>query len=104
MSYDQHIIDYLRTRLQSAFGGRLKRLILFGSRARGDAEEDSDYDVLVLLENRNNNDDNCLAEIWVSALVDLNIIVGFFVATEQTFNTMPFEPVFMNIRREGVLL
>lgn len=36
--------------LAESFGTRLKGVVLYGSRARGDAEEDSDIDFLVLLE------------------------------------------------------
>jgi len=36
--------------LREIYGPRLKRLILFGSWARGDARPDSDVDVLVVLE------------------------------------------------------
>jgi predicted nucleotidyltransferase len=37
-------------RLREIYGPRLQRLILFGSRARGDARPDSDVDLLVVLE------------------------------------------------------
>lgn len=35
--------------LDEIYGGRIERVVLFGSRARGDAEPDSDYDVAVFL-------------------------------------------------------
>ena len=35
--------------LGEMYGQRLERVVLFGSRARGDAHEDSDYDVAVFL-------------------------------------------------------
>jgi uncharacterized protein len=41
--------------IHTRFPGKISRLILFGSRARGDARRDSDYDVAVFvrdLENR----------------------------------------------------
>lgn len=41
--------DY-RARLEQIYGPRLVRLVLFGSRARGDAEPDSDIDVMIVLE------------------------------------------------------
>ena len=44
--------DALLTRLRrslSFYGERLSRVVLFGSRARGDASADSDYDVAVFL-------------------------------------------------------
>ena len=38
-----------RNALQEVYGLRIERVVLFGSRARGDAEPDSDYDVAVFL-------------------------------------------------------
>jgi uncharacterized protein len=38
-----------RAALDEMYGARLERVVLFGSRARGDAHKDSDYDVAVFL-------------------------------------------------------
>lgn len=35
--------------MEQAYGDRVERIVLFGSRARGDAGEDSDFDVAVFL-------------------------------------------------------
>ncbi len=43
------ILTRLRAALNAAFGERIERLVLFGSRARGDARPDSDYDVALFL-------------------------------------------------------
>ncbi|MBX9700287.1 MAG: nucleotidyltransferase domain-containing protein [Acetobacteraceae bacterium] len=40
----------LRAALAEAYGPRLVRAVLYGSRARGDAGPDSDWDVAVFLE------------------------------------------------------
>lgn len=40
----------IKAHLQAAFGARFKGVILYGSEARGEAREDSDIDLLVLLE------------------------------------------------------
>jgi uncharacterized protein len=37
-------------RLRAVFGSRLRDVRLFGSYARGDADEDSDVDILVLID------------------------------------------------------
>ena len=43
-------LDDLRVALRALFGARLKRLVLFGSYARGTVHEDSDVDVLVVVD------------------------------------------------------
>ena len=44
------ILVRLKQELVTLYGPRLKQVLLYGSRARGDFREDSDYDVLVVLE------------------------------------------------------
>lgn len=44
------VLVRLKKELQALYGPRLKKVLLYGSRARGDFREDSDYDVLVVLE------------------------------------------------------
>lgn len=43
------LLPRMRALLSQAFGDRFRGLILFGSEARGEAREDSDIDLLVLL-------------------------------------------------------
>ena len=43
------IITRFRAALDDIYGARLERVVLFGSRARGEARPDSDYDVAVFL-------------------------------------------------------
>nr|WP_294513226.1 nucleotidyltransferase domain-containing protein [uncultured Rhodopila sp.] len=44
---DDPILKRFKAALDQAYGGRIERVVLFGSRARGDAHADSDYDVAV---------------------------------------------------------
>jgi predicted nucleotidyltransferase len=41
------ILKRFRAGLDKLYGDRIERVVLFGSRARGDAHEDSDYDILL---------------------------------------------------------
>ena len=43
------VLQRLRSELAELYGERIERVVLFGSRARGDETEDSDYDIAVFL-------------------------------------------------------
>lgn len=43
------VLTQFRAAVNAVFGDRVDRVVLFGSRARGDARPDSDYDVAVFL-------------------------------------------------------
>ena len=43
------VLSRFRAALDEIYGERIERVVLFGSRARGDARPDSDYDVAVFL-------------------------------------------------------
>src|SRR5712692_7549942 len=45
---DQRTAEELRARLLARRAGRIRRIILYGSRARGTASPDSDFDLLVV--------------------------------------------------------
>lgn len=47
--FDDPVLKRFRSALSDLYGDRIERIVLFGSRARGDAQKDSDYDVAVFL-------------------------------------------------------
>lgn len=51
-------------RVRTRFGDRLARVVLFGSRARGDVTEESDIDVLVLLRAPIGEETRATREVW----------------------------------------
>ncbi len=44
------VLARLKDELRTLYGARIERVLLYGSRARGDHREDSDYDVLVVIK------------------------------------------------------
>jgi predicted nucleotidyltransferase len=96
------ILSRFRAALAELYGARLARVVLFGSRARGDGQPDSDYDVAVFLK--------AMPDRWVelNRLADLR--VSFFDRTGAFFDAKPFtmaaildpSPLMHEIRREGL--
>ena len=46
---DDPVLSRFRQELGEAYGSKLERVVLFGSRAHGDARPDSDYDIAVFI-------------------------------------------------------
>jgi predicted nucleotidyltransferase len=46
---DDPVLVRFRRALSEVYGIRIERVVLFGSRARGDARPDSDYDIAVFI-------------------------------------------------------
>ena len=82
---DPAVADRLRERVLQALGGRVRRIILFGSRARGDALPDSDYDVLVVLSRLAPEERHgCLVELY-SVLSGSGVVTEPHVMSELEF-------------------
>ena len=47
---DDPVLTKFRAALGALYGERIERVVLYGSRARGDARPDSDYDVALFLK------------------------------------------------------
>ena len=95
------VLARLRTALQVAYGDRLERAVLFGSRARGDHRPDSDYDVAVFIERSEPlaRELDRLAEIATDILLDTGAVVS---AKPFPAGTWRARTGFMGeLRREG---
>jgi uncharacterized protein len=66
------VLKRFRAALDDMYGERLERVVLFGSRARGDAREDSDDDVTVFLRDLTDRptEMNRLADLSTKIIVE----------------------------------
>lgn len=102
---EKNVLDTLKTFLIQLYQEELDKIILFGSRARGDDRPDSDYDILIVL----NNDFNYSEEIEktsefisnISLKYDIVISRGFANSFDYLNSKIPF---FLNVRKEGIIL
>ena len=72
------VLDRFRSALHKAYGERIERVVLFGSRARGDARPDSDYDVAIFLMDFVGFDEEMgrIAEIEADILLDTGAVIN----------------------------
>lgn len=90
--------------LRLLYADRMERAVLFGSRARGDAHADSDYDIAIFLTE--------LPDIWLERRRLADLRVDFLDATGVFFEVQPFPvsawddrtPIMHEIRLDGLPL
>jgi predicted nucleotidyltransferase len=101
----QNLLAQLRNHLQSLYGKRLHKVMLFGSYARGEAGPDSDIDVLVVL-NGVVSPGREVAKVS-GYLADLSLeydkVVSCLFMDKTRFTTRQ-GPLLRNIRREGIVI
>ena len=96
------VLSKLRAALDTLYGERVERVVLFGSRARGDAQPDSDYDVAVFLKD--------LADRWAEADKIAIVATDILEETGEVIHAMPYRagsyqertPLMHELRREGL--
>lgn len=85
----------------------LAKIYLYGSRSRGTAKDDSDWDLLILL-NKDDISNEVESEI-TNPLYDLEFDTGEVISpmiyTEKEWNSKyKVTPFYKNVMREGILL
>lgn len=97
------LLDRLARGLETIFGERYRGLVLYGSYARGDADEGSDVDVLLLLDGDVAWWDEYLKAEPVVLPLSLEMVITISlrpVSVERFRNGA--DPFMRNVRREGI--
>ena len=91
--------DFLRIYGKS----NVDKIILYGSRARGDARDDSDIDVLIVMKQDFNYSEALrLSSKLVAALsLENDVVISRAFVTKEQYQHLQI-PFLMNVRREGV--
>lgn len=101
----RELLQRIKTALQKTYGGRLKGVMLYGSEARGEAAEDSDIDLLVLLTGP--------VEAWDEIKTIIDAIYPIQLEIDRMISARPADaatyeegefPLYRNVKEEGVLL
>ena len=101
---ERALLERLKAELRRRYGERLRAMILFGSRARGDARPDSDWDVAVVLDG--------VGEFWPEQRALSRLAFDLLLETGAAISLKLFRPedlarqtlLVESIRLEGVPL
>ena len=92
------------TALRQQLGPHVRQILLFGSRARGEARDDSDYDMLVVVDHRTPQLRTVILEIEGQLMDRYGVLVATVLRSEVEWQRAQEFPLARNIAREGVLL
>lgn len=98
------VLKTLSEQLKYRLGPHLRGLWLFGSRARGDARPSSDYDLLILVDDKTPEIRNQILDLQVEILDRYEALVSTLLRTEQEWTGSQGFPLAINIKREAVQL
>lgn len=99
----ERIITKFRKETEKLYGKRLKNIILYGSCARGQATQDSDIDLAVVL------DGDVTAGEEIDRLIDIiteinlgyGVLLSVYPVSQKNYTTVN-SPLLLNLRREGI--
>ncbi|MEZ0537122.1 nucleotidyltransferase domain-containing protein [Caldicellulosiruptoraceae bacterium PP1] len=104
---EKWLIEYIEG-LKNLMGDRLSLIILYGSYARGDWDEESDVDILIVIDDDINN-----LQLYKQKIVRLEseiilrygVLISSIITLKSTYTSkVNFIPLYININKEGKLL
>jgi predicted nucleotidyltransferase len=106
---DQRAAEHFLSAARGHFGDRLFRVILYGSKARGDAHSESDLDLLVVLRGHGGvdwRDARAASFLAADVALETGVDVAAKCVSSERFDREAAEPVGFATRvsREGITL
>jgi predicted nucleotidyltransferase len=96
------IVSMFKNRVLKILKSPRVKFILYGSRGRGDAEEFSDYDLLIITSEPESHVKEEIEEIETDIFIKHNAIINSHIFSEEELKQLAFEPFIKNALAEGV--
>lgn len=101
----EHVFEAFAQSAQELYGEQLHDIILYGSVARGDATEQSDVDVLVVLSEKPPEEltkrPNPLTDLAFDVGLEHDVKISIYFRTRELFESQQNHPFLRNVIREG---
>ena len=95
------LAEEFRQKLTAALGDHVQ-VILFGSQARGEATDESDVDVLVILPNLEKATLDIALEIAWEVSFEAGTVLSVIPAAQKEMELLSASPFFKMVRKEGI--
>src|SRR5713226_292207 len=82
---EREILKRFKAKVEKILGDRLDRVVLFGSRSRGDADPESDFDLLVTVQSLQETDRKRVLEIAVDLSLEYGTVLAVLVVPTNDF-------------------
>jgi len=102
------ITDRVVREIKDNFGDKLDKVILYGSYARGDNADESDIDIMALVNvpsDDANRFDMQLTRFTNRLGMEYDLVVSLLIKDCETFyKYLPADPFYQNVMKDGVVL
>ena len=103
-----YVIDEFVKGVNEILGDRIKKIILYGSYARGDYNKNSDIDIMILTDLNDKEIVEYRKQIWDFAYdieLENDVLISPLIKNIDKFNYwLEALPFYMNVQKEGVVL
>ena len=95
--------DYARE-VRRRLNDRVRRIVLFGSHARGEGTTGSDYDFVIVADSVDRDTRDAVVDAGVALLNSRDALCAPLVYTPDQWEKVRLSPLGWNVEREGVAL
>ncbi|HIH69782.1 nucleotidyltransferase domain-containing protein [Methermicoccus shengliensis] len=99
----KEVLEEFKKEIEKLYGDKLKEIMLYGSYARGDATEDSDIDLLIVLEGKvtHGKEIDRMIDIITEINLKYGVLISVYPVSEEDYKKVN-SPLLINVRREGI--